>query len=118
MSATREAHCHFQGHLGEQDEGNPCYPAAYIQVRGNRLFFFLILKNKQLVCLLDSGLLCLLPFCILRNCTVPKKWEARQMSILFSSFIFDVSLLWEDDQGLFTGPFGGQGPLLLRSEQL
>lgn len=80
--------------------------------------FFKILKSKQFVCLLDSGLLCLLPLRILKNCTVPKKWEVQQMSILFSSFIFDVSVLWEDDQGLFTGPFGGQGPLLLRSEQL
>lgn len=42
------------------------------------------------------------------------------MLILLSRprFIFHVSLLWEDDKSLFTGLFGGQGPLLLRSEQL
>ena len=32
------------------------------------------------------------------------------MLVLSSSFIFNVSFLWEDDEGLFAGPFGGQGP--------
>lgn len=41
---------------------------------------------------------------------LPTEWEARQMFVLFSSFIFSGPFLWEDDEGLFAGPFGGQGP--------
>lgn len=46
--------------------------------------------------------------------------KAQQMLILLSRprFILRIHLLWEDDKGLFTGPFDGQGPLLLKSEQL
>lgn len=37
-SPTCVTHCQFQGCLAKQDEGTPCCPAAYIQVRGSRHF--------------------------------------------------------------------------------